>query len=332
MSYGPISNSSGLRGRMEADLGSGNTVSPYPVTIFFWYKELIPTITAARGVFSFQSSDSTDEDAHFGRTLPTAEHRYRSFSKEGANTAQGPTLTYSSATTDIWLPHLYEYPAINDRKINISTQSASNTSTCDFSTGLRYFKTVSATASVNAMAGKIAHIAVWNRNLTTEEKADLLENNLSPALAASSGLQVYWPLTEDEGGSPAPTIGPSGATFTLTSADIAYDADNPSVTTSLSLLVPNMPALYEGASLLSNRASIRYSVISGHSAINADSEGVLAEGTDGETDGDGIFILPGGVVDGEEDDPVTVKLLWTEGSDPEKTYSTIFRTTLVEAD
>jgi hypothetical protein len=309
------------RGRLGLDLGEGNELTAYPMTVFVWVKEQIPDL--ARGVFFLGESLDAQENAHWAQAQITL-NQYRLFSKN-TGTGQGPTLTYSSTTLDVWLPHLYELKADADRVINVGTENASNTNNMPITPALRYFRT-SVPTNINAQAGKLAHIAIWTRLLTTQEKADLLENNFAPNLAAPSGLAVYAPLTDNLD----LLIGPPGTSVMEASGtNIAYDSDNPTVITSLAGLVPDMPALYEGNTLLASRTGIQYAILPGHTSL--DGIEALAAGTNGTTDAGGFFTLPTaiGTEEADEDSLITVLLWWQEGSDPEVTHSTIFKTTLV---
>jgi hypothetical protein len=96
--------------------------------------------------------------------------------------------------------------------------------------------------------------------------------------------------------------------------------------------VPDMPAMYDGATLMASKTGIRFRVVAGH-GLNGN---ILGSGTNGTTNASGIFVLPEAVTLSDQgepvaaSDPVTVKLWWQEGSDPTITYSTVFETTLID--
>ena len=78
--------------------------------------------------------------------------------------------------------------------------------------------------SQRAFAGRIAHVAIWNRVLTGTEITDLAAGG-NPLAVAASGLLRYWPLTA----AAATQADEQGSGHDLTVSGATYSSDDPTV-------------------------------------------------------------------------------------------------------
>jgi len=145
----------------------------------------------------------------------------------------------------------------------------------------------------------------------------------------SNRLLRYWTLKDNSIDGREDKMG-SGNDFTINGTVNTSGVAHPDVAVfgaGVARLIPSLPALYNGAILLASRTGIQFVITDGHTGIDGLE---LAAGVSGTTNASGIFILPEAItIDAEADDPITVKLWWTEGSDPELTHSVVHKTTLV---
>lgn len=75
-----------------------------------------------------------------------------------------------------------------------------------------------------SFAGKLAHVAIWNRDLTAQEIADLSAGG-NPLAVAATGLIRYWPLTANS----STHADQAGSGHDLTVYGATYSSDDPAV-------------------------------------------------------------------------------------------------------
>jgi hypothetical protein len=196
-------------------------------------------------------------------------------------------------------------------------------------------------------AHSYAELAVWDVSAMSEAEVDSLASRCATLVGgqvvdprtinADAGepwtgkLLHYWSLVDTTSDGINDKIG--AANWSITGG-VTADAAHPDVapfSESTPVTVSTEPLYYLG-NLLSNKTNLFFKVTAGQADLGGT---VLGVGTNGTTNGSGIFVLPESVTLQDDeglppsaDDPVFLHLYWEEGN-PAVDRSLIVKTTLV---
>jgi hypothetical protein len=322
--------------RFVGDMGAGNEHTGYPIFVMLHFRFPTEWDTGGWRVMCGLSAAANDNEPSslMLATNPQADFRVQVY-HNGLSSAN--VLTGDAGTTTQWRHVICRRlsttgPSPEASRLWTNNNTDSYTPVSQVLENLRYLRVGSSfTGSNNVISTtRLAGFTVGFFDL--EDVADAAVNlrTISP-LTVFAGRDDYWYYSFAEAGSTiVDSSGNGGPSLTAVGSPV-YEEDHP-YTEPLANpeFIPYMPALYRGGMLLNNRSNIQYAVLPGHSSLAG---GVMASGNDGTTNEDGIFQLPSPIIDPEVDDedPVTVKLHWTEGSDPELSHSVVHKTILTEA-
>jgi len=322
-----------LASTFAGDAGAGNTKGAPIFILGFARVTSFGSGAGAYGAGILSGADDFNNSMtlrQIGIDSPNARFGAMNADDSGNIRITAPTVAVSSVD-DVWFgfggktvnnTNGVGYVGSTSASATISTNLSGNTSE-----GYRYVRVGRSTESAIWFGDrKLAEVVFGFFDPTNQELDDYFGG--TSAITAFAGKSFwYYPLLANST-SHADASGNGGPTISATGS-VSWNEDHPTISSPLLEFIPYMPALYRGATRLDNRSNIQYAITLGHSSLTGSS---IAAGNTGTTDGSGIFQLPSPIIDPElsDEDPVTVKLHWTEGSDPELSHSVVHKTILTE--
>jgi len=219
--------------RMRSDVGVWTQPDLY-VSIFCWVKSQRDT---QNGILVY-SDATTPGDAN----INLGQYPSGSFARGGTkyDGTGNHAIIYTPDTTgeyQSWKPVLANTASVNGpisvHSINGLT-SGPRAETNGFAdpSNMRLRIGENVADNGNGLVGKLAHVAVWNRELTQAEIDSLVAGDSSPA-DHPDGLLEYWPMTDGATGDEVGVI--NGTVLTMTGTVPTDAEDNPVVGQSLQL-------------------------------------------------------------------------------------------------
>jgi hypothetical protein len=202
-------------------------VTAYPLTIACWFNV---DSTAASNVLAGIGTAGTDNAALM---FTDTNGKLRAFSASGGSNASAITAT--SVSTGTWHHGCAVFTNATDRRIYLNGgNQADNTTNLAFpaSANRTYVGAQIYSGGVtNFTNGRIAEVAMWNVNLSSDEVA-ALGKGFSPLLIRPASLVAYWPMlagSSKVGGSSVTTIDRWKTGYDLTEVATPTLADHPRI-------------------------------------------------------------------------------------------------------
>ena len=216
-------------------------ISAFPFTLACWVKRVGTHSADGRFISLGNANDGANE--HYTYAVATSELP-QVMSRSNWNSASA-TVTQAAISTTVWVPSIAVYTSASSRALYFGANSNSNGDTLasGFTSGTHSINSSSGRFALGRSAsnitrrfqGLIAHPAVWNKALTTDEINAFLGGG-NPLAIAASNLRAYYSDTSLSGSTWSDVSGngyhltlEGGAVIDTTTAGPTVDAPPSSV-------------------------------------------------------------------------------------------------------